>query len=67
MCRPVWVDVETDRGTAERTKGFAVAWTPTLVRVQVLWPKEYYSAATEFWVSSSRVAARTIEPQWLGR
>ncbi|WP_369044706.1 hypothetical protein [Sinomonas sp. P10A9] len=62
----MWVNVPTDDGGEAMTKGFALAWTRALVRVQVLWPKEYYHAATEFWVTASRVTRRVIEPQWLG-
>ncbi|ASN52644.1 hypothetical protein [Sinomonas sp. R1AF57] len=65
--RPVWVDVPTDDGGETRTAGFALAWTRDAVEVQVLWRKEYYVAATEFWVGASRVQRRVIEPQWLGR
>ncbi|BCT76942.1 hypothetical protein SCMU_27840 [Sinomonas cyclohexanicum] len=65
--RPVWVNVPTDEGGEAYKRGFALAWTHDRVRVQVLWPKEYFEAATEFWVDASRVQRRAIEPQWLGR
>jgi hypothetical protein len=40
--------------------GFALAWTEDAVLVQVLWPREYYTAAREFWVNASRVSRRAL-------
>jgi hypothetical protein len=65
--RSVWVEVPTDDGREVRSKGFTHAWTNDRVRVQVLWRKEYYTAATEFWVDASRVSRRVIDPEWIGR
>lgn len=64
---PVWVNVPTDDGGEAHKRGFAMAWSRDRVRVQVLWPKEYFEAATEFWVDAARVQRRVIEPQWGGR
>lgn len=58
---PVWVRVPTADGGESIKAGFALAWTAEAVRVQVLWPKEYYSAATELWVQANRVSRRRLD------
>ncbi|MDR6623038.1 hypothetical protein [Sinomonas atrocyanea] len=65
--RPVHVLVPTVDGGEIVKDGFALAWTKDAVLVQVLWPREYYTAAREFWVDASSVSRRVIEPEWNGR
>lgn len=64
---PVRAELATAGGGTVRSKGFARAWTRDAVLVQVLWPKEYYTAPVEVWLEPARVARRVIEPAWPGR
>lgn len=54
---PVWVDLIYSNGSKQTVKGFAMAWTNSLVRVQ--WVE--HSVAREVWVDSGVVRRRQLE------
>lgn len=54
---PVWVDLVYADGRTQTVKGFAMAWTNSLVRVQ--WVE--FSMAREVWVDAGVVKRRHLE------
>ncbi|PPB50983.1 hypothetical protein C4K88_03780 [Arthrobacter pityocampae] len=54
----LWVELDYPDGSRRTMKGFAMAWTGTMVRAQ--WIE--YSRAREAWVDASRCRRRTLAP-----
>lgn len=54
---PIWCDLVYTDGHSQTVKGFAMAWTNSLVRVQ--WVE--YSMAREVWVDAGVVRRRQLE------
>ncbi|KNC16340.1 hypothetical protein AC792_15225 [Arthrobacter sp. RIT-PI-e] len=54
----LWVDLDYPDGSTSTRKGFAMAWTGTLVLAQ--WIE--YSRAREAWVDAARCRRRDLRP-----
>lgn len=62
---PVWVLLRFDDvREPHEAMGFALGWTREHVRVQVIWRREYFLGALEFWVEAKDVRRREITPSW---
>lgn len=54
---PIWIDLVYADGQKQTVRGFAMAWTNSMVRVQ--WVE--YSVAREVWVDAGVVKRRQLE------
>lgn len=57
----LWVDLDYPDGSRRTVKGFAMAWTETMVLAQ--WIE--YSRAREAWVEAARCRRRDLQPRMM--